>query len=514
MTNDGIFLERKELQADFLALAVDIGASNGRAVLGRLSPHGKLTLREVHRFANSCVERECVFRWDFDGLSKEVVKSIEKCWKLGFRPASVGVDTWGVDYVLMAEDGSLVDEPIAYRDRRTEGVMERFFREVMSPEEIYAITGIQFMPINTVYQLAADIFSGSDRLRQAHKILLMPDAFAFRLAASMPACRQAGFSEYTIASTTQMLDARRRSWSEEIVSRLGLRRELLPEIVSPGTKVGTYKSPGKPAREIEVVLPAAHDTAAAVAAVPAKPDTSWAYVSCGTWILVGVELKTPLLTDEARQAGITNEGGLEGTYRLLTNINGLWLIQECMRMWERRGKALSIQQVCEAAESAPPDGSLIDPDRPSFLSPEDMTEAIRLLCQKTGQRAPEGVGQTARCIFESLALKTRVVLEKIAGLVGEEPQVIHLVGGGSKNAHFCRMTASATNRVLVAGPAEATAVGNLLTQAMAAGRLGSLAQGREVVRESFTLVQYEPSDANYWRKRYERFQEVLQGRKD
>jgi rhamnulokinase len=497
---------------DFQALAIDIGASNGRAVLGRLTAEGRLTLSEVRRFPNAFEEHKGALRWDFDRLSEEVVWSIEDSWDQGLKPNSVGIDTWGVDYVLVTEDGSLVEEPIAYRDRRTEGVMERFFREVMSPQEIYAITGIQFMPINTLYQLASDIFSGSDRLERAHKLLLMADAFAFRLAGSM-------VSEYTIASTTQMLDARRRNWSEEIVSRLGLRRELLPEIVPPGTKVGTYKSPGKPTREIEVVLSAGHDTAAAVAAVPAKPDAPWAYVSCGTWILVGVEMKTPLLTDEARQAGITNEGGLEGTYRLLKNINGLWLLQECMRMWERRGNSVSIEQVCEAAAGAPQDGPLIDPDHPSFLSPEDMTKAINLFCQNTGQVAPEGVGSTARTIFESLALKTRVVLKKIAGLTEKVPQavssrpgsrlVIHLVGGGSRNGVLCQMMASATGCVLVAGPAEATAIGNLLTQAIARGRLRSLAQAREVVQSSFTLAQYEPHDARYWRKRYECFRELL-----
>ena len=487
---------------DFQALAVDIGASNGRAVLGTLTQDGRLTLREVRRFPNSYKERDGALRWDFDRLSREVVQSIEDCWDLGLRPNSVGVDTWGVDYVLVAEDGSLVDQPFAYRDRRTEGVMERFFREVMSTEEIYAITGIQFMPINTLYQLAADIFSGGERLKRAHKILMMPDAFAFALSGRMPA-------EYTIASTTQMLDARSGKWSEEIISRLGLRRELLPEIVAPGTKIGTYTSPGNPAQRIEVVLPAGHDTAAAVAAVPARGDAPWAYVSSGTWILVGVETKTPLLSDEARKRGVTNEGGACGTYRLLSNINGLWLIQECMRMWEKRGKSLNIQQVCEAAGNAPPDGPIVDSDHPSFLSPDDMLESINSFCQNSGQAAPQSVGETARCIFESLALKTRVVLEGIAELTGRDPQIIHIVGGGTKNKLLCRMTAQATNRIVVAGPAEATATGNLLTQAMAAGRIASLAEAREVVRNSFALVRYEPSDANYWRKRYERFQQVL-----
>ena len=487
---------------DFQALAIDIGASSGRAVLGRLSQDGRLTLREVRRFANASKERDGALRWDFDRLSREVVQSIEDCWDLGLRPTSVGACAWGVDYVLVAEDGSLVDQPFAYRDRRTEGVMERFFREVMSAEELYAITGIQFMPINTVYQLAADIFSGAERLKRAHKILMMPDAFAFRLSGRMVA-------EYTIASTTQMLDARLRKWSEEIIARLGLRRELFPEIVGSGTKVGTYTSP-QAARRIEVVVPAGHDTAAAVTAVPARGDAPWAYVSSGTWTLVGVEAKTPLLTDEARKAGVTNEGGALGTYHLLSNINGLWLIQECMRMWEKRGKSLSIQQVCEAAARAPAGGALLDPDHPSFLSPDDMTESVTLFCKNTGQMVPESVGETARCVFESLALKTRMVLEGIAELTGRDLQIIHMVGGGAKNALLCRMTAQATNRALVAGPAEATATGNLLTQAMAVGRIRSLAKAREVVRNSFALVRYEPSDCKYWGKRYERFCELLQ----
>lgn len=486
----------------FQALAVDIGASNGRALLGTVGEDGRLRLEEVRRFPNGPTEADGSLRWDFERLLGQVVSSIEDSFAGGFEPVSVGVDTWGVDYVLIDREGRPVEQPFAYRDHRTDGIMERFSREVMPLEELYSITGIQFMPFNTVFQLASEIFEGGERLGRAHKMLLMPDALAHGLSGRMVA-------EYTIASTGQMLDARARSWSDEIVARLGLRRDLLPEIVEPGTRVGTYAVGGSSGRSVNVLAPASHDTAAAVAAVPAGGEEPWAYISSGTWTLVGIEAKQPVLTEEAREAGLTNEGGVEGTYRQLSNVMGLWLIQECMRMWERCGRKLDILDVCEAAAEAPPGGPLVDPDHPSFLSPEDMLESVAEFCENTGQRPPEGVGPVARCVFESLALKTRLVIERIAEVTGTDPEVIHMVGGGTKNELLCRMTADAMDKVLIAGPAEATATGNLVTQAMAAGRIGSLAEGRELVRRSFELVRYEPSGGDEWRKMYERFRELL-----
>jgi len=484
----------------FAALAVDIGASNGRAVFGELSADGRLTMKEIRRFPNGMVSVDGAQRWDFQRLLGEVVAALEDCARAGLRPRSVGIDTWGVDYALIGTDGKLVDMPFAYRDRRCPPAMERFFREAMRPEEIYAITGIQFMPFNTLYQLAADVFAGGERLARASRILMMPDAFAWALSGEAVA-------EYTIASTSQMLDARLRDWSPAIVDKLGIRRELLPPIVAPGTRIGAKQVAS--GLSVDVVVPAGHDTAAAVAAVPASPGQPWAYVSSGTWSLVGVETREPVLTESARLAGVTNEGGVEGTYRLLSNVMGLWLLQECMRMWEKRSSAPDIAKVCEEAASAPPDGPLVDPDDRAFLAPEDMLQAIAEFCRRTGQRPPEGVGPTARCIFESLALKTRAVLERISGLTGVRPEVLHMVGGGTRNSLLCQSTADATGLPVIAGPAEATAIGNLLVQAMAAGRLSGLAELRKVVRESERPARYEPSGDERWRRRWEVFQGLL-----
>jgi rhamnulokinase len=327
---------------------------------------------------------------------------------------------------------------------------------------------------------------------------MMPDAFAHALTGN-------AVSEYTIASTSQLLDVGTRSWSDEILGRIGLDRSLFGEIVQPRWKAGVYSPPGL-GRGIDVILPASHDTASAVAAVPATGGEPWAFVSSGTWSLVGMETREPVISEEARAAGLTNEGGVDGTYRLLTNVIGLWLIQECQRSWERRGMEVDIARVCAEAARAPRDGPLIDPDDDSFFAPADMPQAISEFWRASGQGEPKGIGRTARCVFESLAFKTRAVIEALARLTGRDPRVIHIVGGGSMNDLLCRMTADATGRLVVAGPAEATAAGNLLVQARAAGRIGTLPQLRAVVAESFDLRRYEPSGDEYWSRRYERFQ--------
>jgi rhamnulokinase len=484
----------------FRALAVDVGASNGRAVLGTLAEDGALTTEEVRRFPNQMTNVGGTLRWDFERLAGELRGAVDDCVARGRPPRSVGVNTWGVDYALFDGKGALVDKPFAYRDHRTDGVMERFTREVMPAEEIYSITGIQFMPINTLYQLAAEVASGAGRLDKAKHILMTPDALAFTLTGRAVA-------ERTIASTSQMLDARTGRWSDAILEKLGLTRGLLPDVIEPGTKVGSY-APASGGAPVDVVAPGGHDTACAVAAIPVEGDAPWAYVSSGTWSLVGVETRAPLLTEEARGAGLTNEGGVEGTVRLLSNVMGLWLIQECMRLWDERGEGVEIEAVCRAAAGAP-SGALVDPDHNSFLSPDDMLAAIEKYAAGTSQKPPEGVGGFARCVFESLALKTRVVIERIARLTGADPKVIHIVGGGSRNELLCQMTADATARPVVAGPAEGTATGNLLMQAKTAGRIASLAELRGIVRKNAELGRYEPSGDARWGKMYERFRELV-----
>jgi rhamnulokinase len=485
----------------FHALAVDIGASNGRAVYYTLGADGRLTTKDIARFPNGMQTVGEMLRWDFDGLKSAIVGALGKCAAEGLSPRSVGVNTWGVDYVFIGEDGAPIDRPVAYRDRRNPPAMERFFKEMMPKEELYGITGIQIMPFNTVYQLAAEVFAGGERLAKARKMLLMPDAFAHALCG-------AAVAEYTIASTTQMLDARARSWAPAVLERLGVSTGLLPEIVAPGSKVGTYRTEDG-ALETDVVVPAGHDTAAAVAAVPAEGKAPWAYVSSGTWSLVGVESTSPVLSPEALAAGVTNEGGVCGTYRLLTNVMGLWLLQESMRVAARTGESLDIGAVCAQAAAAAEGGPLVDPDHASFLAPDDMIAAIGAFCTATKQKPPEGIGALARCIFESLALKTRTVIERIAALTNEDPAVIHIVGGGARNSLLCQLTADATGRPVVAGPAEGTATGNFLMQAMAAGRIGSLAELRGIVRANSELTRYEPTGAAVWQKRYERFREIL-----
>ncbi len=487
---------------DFQALGVDLGASSGRVLLGTLSDDDRLEVKDIRRFPNGMVRREGRQYWEFDRLLGEVRAGIGDALKAGARPQSLSVDTWGVDYVLYGSDGRPLGQPHAYRDPRTDGMMEKVFDEVISAEEIYSITGIQFLQFNTVYQLAAEVFAESENLEKAERLLLMPDAFTYELCG-------ARIAEATMVSTTQMMDARTRKWSDEIIGRLGVPRELFPDITEPGTVVGTYRPEAPGAGELDVIACAGHDTGSAVAAVPASGDVPWAYVSSGTWALVGLETREPLLSEEARCVGVTNEGGVDATYRLLKNVTGLWLLQECMRIWDDRGEGMGIEEVCAAATEAPEGGPLVDPDDDSFVAPADMPAAIDAFCSRTGQTPPGSKANMARCIFESLALKTAYTLQRIAGLAGVAPQVLHMVGGGTRNRMLCGMTAEAAGMPVVAGPAEATALGNLLVQAMAVGRIGSLDDLRRVVRESVEPVRYEPSGSEYWAKRLDRMRELM-----
>jgi len=485
----------------FQVLAIDIGASNGRAVLGSLTKDGVLTTEVIRRFKNGADDVEEQLRWDFDFLASEIREGIADTFALGHHPVSVGVDTWGVDYLLIDSRGRKIDRPFAYRDHRTDGIMERFFNEVMPGEKLFGITGIQFREIDTLYQLYSDLTADPERLARASKMMMMPDAFAWSLTKMVNA-------EYTIASTSQMLDARARAWSDDVIEALGVKRSLFPDIVEPGTKAGSYKD-RKSGKSLDVILAAGHDTAAAVAAIPAEGDKPWAYVSSGSWALIGVETREPVLTPAAREAAITNEGGVDGTYRLLSNVNGMWLLQECMRVWEREGESHDIVRICEDAGRAPVHGPLVDPDHDLFKMPPNMVDAIIAYCDRTGQPPPEGPGPIARCIFESLALKTRVVLERITEVTGTDPEVIHIVGGGSRNESLCQMTADAAGKPVIAGPPEGTATGNILMQAMARKRVGSLTELRDIVRRSSELRRHEPSGSDYWQSRYERFRELL-----
>ncbi len=416
---------------------------------------------------------------------------------------AVGIDTWGVDFGLLGRDGTLLGNPRHYRDPHTEGVMEQCFARVPKAE-IFRRTGIQFMRFNTMFQLAAMKRDGSPLLEVAKHLLLIPDLFHYFLTGVK-------VNELTDASTSQMLDPATRGWAFDLVDDLGLPSGVLGTIVQPGTVLGPLRAAVASDTGLSpspVVATATHDTAAAVAAVPARGE-GWAYISSGTWSLVGVELPSPRVTDAALAANFTNEIGFGSTVRFLKNVMGLWLVQECRRTWERAGQAHSYEDLMRRAAEAPAFGSVVDPDDGSFILPASMPQALADYCRKTGQPAPEGVGPTVRCALESLALRYRWVLEKLEELTGQRLGVIHVVGGGSQNELLCQLTADCCGREVLAGPVEATAIGNVLVQAVGLGALGSLADAREVVRRSFDVRRYEPRADERWQNLYERFTRLL-----
>lgn len=484
-------------------LAFDLGAESGRAIVGTLRD-GRLTLDEVYRFPNEPVRVLDNLYWDALRLFHEIKRGLRLAVaRYGRDIQSIGIDTWGVDFALLGEKDILLSNPYHYRDSRTQGVMEEAFKRVPQ-DKIFYRTGIQFMPINSLYQLLAYRLQQPSLLAQAKAFLMMPDLFNFFLTGQKA-------SEFTIATTTQMYDPRKREWARELLTSLEIPSSILPEIHPPGTILGTLlpqvaKETG--AREVPVIAPASHDTASAVAAVPAQtPD--YLYISSGTWSLVGVEAPEPVITQDTLRLNFTNEGGVGGSFRLLKNIVGLWLVQECRRAFERQGEILDYTTLTQMAQEARPLVSLVDPDHPSFLNPEDMPAAIQKFCQETGQPVPQSKGEIIRCALESLALKYRWVLDRLEKVLGKRLQVIHIVGGGSKNELLCQFAANATGRPVLAGPVEATAMGNLLVQAMALKQLASLAELRQVVNDSCELKGYEPQDRPSWEEAYWKFEELL-----
>ena len=482
-------------------LAFDLGAESGRAVLGDLAD-GRLAVRELARFPNGILDVRGRLCWNVFRLFEEIKAALRSCAAQGAAPASLGVDTWGVDFALLAADGTVLGLPVAYRDRRTEGAMESLFRKVPR-ERVYARTGIQLLPINTLFQLEAMARDRSPLREAAADLLFVPDLFHYLLTGVKR-------TEFTFATTSQLFDPARMDWDDELLAAVGVPRSWMQEVVPPGTVLGEVDESIR--RETgyaggPLVAVATHDTGSAVAAVPAEGE-DWAFVSSGTWSLAGVESPRPVLTPEAMRANVTNEGGVGGTFRVLKNVAGLWLLQECRRAWSR-GRAAGYDELIAAAEDAPPFAALVDPDDASFLAPPDMPEAIRAFCRRTGQTPPETPGATVRCVLESLALKTGLVLEQVARIAGRRIARVHVVGGGARNAPLCRFTAEAAGLPVLAGPAEATAVGNLLVQAMALGKVASLAELRRVVRASFPVERYEPRDPAAWETARARFGEIV-----
>lgn len=484
-------------------LAVDLGASGGRVVAGAFDGQ-RLRLDELHRFENRAVWAAGGLFWDLLGLWSHVCDGLRVAASRCSEVKSVGVDTWGVDFGLLGRGDVLLENPRSYRDPRSEGMLDRVLQTV-SREDIFAQTGLQFIPINTLYQLYALRAGGSPLLDAAESLLLMPDLFHWLLTGTKS-------NEFTNATTTQFFNSARGAWATELLQKLDLPHHLLGEVAQPGTRLGPLLprvAADTGLTKTEVVLPGTHDTASAVLAVPASGPTNerpnWCYISSGTWLLMGVEVPRPVINDDCLRLNFTNEGGVGGTIRLLKNIAGLWLLQECRRAWRQAGRDLSWEQINGLIEAAPPLAAMVDPDDPSFLAPDDMPRAIQNFCRRTGQQPPETEGAIARTAIESVALKARWVLGGLERLVGGPIGVIHIVGGGTQNRALCQAIADACARPVLAGPVEATAIGNVMMQATAAGAVASIGEARQIVRESFAVEQFEPRDTAAWNEAYQRF---------
>lgn len=487
-------------------LAVDLGAESGR-VVAALFDGERVELREQHRFRNGPVSVSGTLRWDLVNLWREIQTGLAKAAsEFGDSIVSIGVDTWGVDYVLLSETEELLGLPYCYRDSRTDGLMAHCFTQVPR-EEIFSQTGLQFMEINTLYQLVAMNQKNPKLMEQAATFLMIPDFLNWLLCGSRVV-------EFTNATTTQCFNATTRDWAFDLLNRLGLPSQMFPQVVDPGTKLGTLRE--EVARQagmkrIDVIAPATHDTGSAVVAVPTELTGSarWAYISSGTWSLMGLEIPEAILTRRALELNVTNEGGVDGTYRLLKNIMGLWLVQQCRASFARDGRDHDYSTLTSLAADEPAFRSLIDPDDSRFLSPDDMPAAIAAFCRETEQPVPENDGQFIRCCLESLALKYRRVLGWLQELSGETVEVVHIVGGGTKNTLLNQFTADACGCPVVTGPVEGTALGNVLIQARAMGQIGSLAEIRSVVRASSDLVRYEPNEPEAWDAADGRFSDLL-----
>lgn len=482
-------------------LAFDYGASSGRAILGQFDG-SRLTLDEIHRFPNDPVYVSDSLYWDILRLFYELKQGVLKTAShIGKDISSIGIDTWGVDFGLLDKNGKLLGNPLHYRDSNTEGMMEKVFR-IVPDHEIYKRTGIQFQPFNTLYQLFSMQLSSSHLLENASTMLFIPDLFRYFLTGEKTC-------EYTIASTSQMLNAVSGNWDTELLEKLNIPTGILTEIINPGTVAG--KLTEKISNElmvgkIPVISVAEHDTGSAVISVPSSGETS-AYLSSGTWSLLGVESPKPVINKMTYKTNYTNEGGYNRSTRLLKNIMGLWIFQECKRTWDKEGTPMSYAELTGLTHSAKPFLSFIDPDDSCFYSPGGIPDKIRSYCEKTGQPIPVTKAEIVRCIMESLALKYRMAVEELEKIVGYKISSLHIVGGGSQNSVLSQFTANATNKRIIAGPVEATAAGNILVQLMAMQELKDLNEGRELIRKSFSLEEYFPRED--WDEAYSRFQNII-----
>lgn len=485
-------------------LAFDLGAESGRAVVGHFDGE-MLQIEELRRFNNRPVRVGKSLHWDVLYLWSEIKSSLNTAANMyGDSLVSIGLDTWGVDFGLLAADDTLLGNPYHYRDRRTDGMMELAFTRVPR-DAIYEKTGIQFIRINSLFQLLAMVEAKAPALAIAKTFLTMPDLFNFWLTG-----RKA--NEFTIATTTQCYNPRVGNWAHKLLQQMGIPTHIFQEIVQPGTILGSLRSDIVEETScplIPVVAPATHDTGSAVAAVPVSSH-DYIYISSGTWSLMGVEIEKPLITAQSLAHNFTNEGGVDGSFRLLKNITGLWLVQECRRYWANQGMALSYKDLTRLAGATQPFGSLVFPGDARFLAPGDMPARIQLFCRESGQPVPETKGEIVRCALESLALEYRRIAECLDDLLGKRLPTIHIIGGGSRNALLNQYTANATGRTVVAGPVEATAIGNLLLQARALGHIKSLKAIRAIVQRSFNTKVYYPENEASWDELFHRYLKIAE----
>ena len=479
-------------------LTFDIGASSGRAILGTLE-NGKVSLKEIHRFTNEMCFVNDHYHWDIHHLFGELKKGLDKCVNQDkIIPGSIAIDTWGVDFGLLDENDQIIGLPFAYRDSITDPAMEEVF-ELIKQEELYSLTGIQFMKFNSIFQLWAIKKVYPDIIRKAKKLLFMPDLLGFMFTGKY-------WAEETIAPTSPLIDPQGKQWLSGLFDQLDLPVGIMQDIVEPGSIVGELlpgiqKEIG--CQAIPLVASCAHDTAAAIASIPAE-GKEWAYISSGTWSLMGMELAEPVLSKEAFEGSFTNEGGFEGTTRFLKNITGLWLLQECKRIWDQ-SHDYSYSELVDLSLKAKPFATLVDPDDPGFMNPGDMVKAINEYCANTGQKQPSSAGEYSRCIFESLALKYRYTLEQLLKANPAEPSVLHIIGGGVQNETLCQYTANATGLKVIAGPVEGAALGNILVQAHASGELNGYSEIRAVSRKSVETKVYNPKNSEEWAEAYDKW---------
>lgn len=483
-------------------LAFDIGASSGRAILGILE-NSKLEMKEVHRFKNKMVQIHGSYYWNIYSLFEELKTGLKRCIsEYNIQPESIGVDTWGVDYSLISGEGHILGLPYAYRDHRTDTAMNDFF-EIMDKQKTYLLSGIQFLQFNTLFQLFASRRANHSALEAATSLLFIPDTLNFLFSGVKK-------NEYTIASTSQLLKPGKAEWEEKLFKAVGISSDLMEEIVQPGTLLGNLlpevlEETGS--SQIPCIAVAGHDTGSAIVSVPAQGE-NWAYLSSGTWSLLGIESPKPLVSEKTLEMNFTNEGGVEGTTRFLKNIMGMWLIQECKRVWDETGE-MDWQEIVDFSLAAEPFKCLINPNDSSFLNPGNMPKAIQEFCAKTKQPIPETKGEIARCIYDSLVLTYKFTLRQIESLKGKQIEKLYIIGGGAHNTVMNQLTADAIGIPVFAGPTEATAVGNIMLQAKACGVVQSLSEIREIVRNSFSICEYTPSPELDWEAAYRKFEKML-----